>query len=203
MKRALKFEQRPFLKNWVDINTAGRMAAAAVKNEIKKAFFKLQVNSVYGKFGENLMTQTIMKVISTKEDFAREILDPYYKSHQILSENLILVEKYKEEVELDRPVQIASTILELAKHEMYRFFYQIIKPAFKERAELCYTDTDSLIIRLRTRDLDADYRHIERSLDTSNFPVNHPLRRADRASQLGYFKSETGVFNQVIRHSII
>lgn len=44
VKRALKFEQRPFLKKWVDVNTEGRMAAALCKNEIKKAFFKLQVN---------------------------------------------------------------------------------------------------------------------------------------------------------------
>ena len=80
-----------------------------------------------------------MKVISTRQEFNREILDPFYKSHQILNEDLAVVEKYKDLVELDRPVQIASAILELAKHEMYRFFYKIIRPAFGERAELCYT----------------------------------------------------------------
>ena len=149
---------------------------------------------MYGKFGENLATQSEMKVVSTKEEFAREILDPYYKNHQILSENLVLVEKFKESVELDRPVQIASSILELAKLEMYQFFYDIIRPNFGERAEVCYTDTDSLIIRLRTRNLDADYQRIQHSLDTSNFPIGHPLRRPERASQLGFFKSETGVF---------
>ena len=132
-----------------------------------------------------------MKVVRTKEDFNREILDPYYKSHHVLNENLVIVEKFKDLVELDRPVQIASAILELAKHEMYRFFYKIIRPAFAERAELCYTDTDSLIIRLRTKNLDEDYRLIEESLDTSNFPQDHPLRKPERASQLGFFKSET------------
>ena len=76
---------------------------------------------------------------------------------------------------------------------MYRFFYKIIKPAFGERAEVCYTDTDSLIIRLKTRDLDSDYRLIEESLDTSNFDDGHPLKKKERGAQLGYFKSETGV----------
>lgn len=75
---------------------------------------------MYGKFGENLINQSSMKIVCTKEDFNREILDPYYKSHQILNENLIIVEKFKEVVELDRPIQIASSILELAKHEMVR-----------------------------------------------------------------------------------
>lgn len=41
--RAIKFEQRPFLKKWVDINTEGRMKAAAIGNEVQKAFYKLQV----------------------------------------------------------------------------------------------------------------------------------------------------------------
>ena len=111
----------------------------------------------------------------------------------MLNEDLVVEEKFKDVVELDRPVQIASAILELAKHEMYRFFYHVIRPAFGERAQLCYTDTDSFIIRLRTKNLDEDYKLIEDSLDTSNFPKDHPLRKPERASQLGYFKSETGV----------
>lgn len=134
-----------------------------------------------------------MKIITNRNDFNREILDPFYKGHKILSENLVVVEKYKECVQLDRPIQIASAILEIAKHEMYRFFYKVIRPAFGDRAQLCYTDTDSFVIRLKTKNLDADYRLIEKSLDTSNFPKDHPLYRPDRASQLGYFKSETGV----------
>lgn len=133
-----------------------------------------------------------MKIIKNRAEFNREILDPYYKSHQIVSEDLVIVEKYKDAVELDKPIQIASCILELAKHEMYRFFYRVIKPAFGDRAELCYSDTDSLIIRLRTKDIDSDYRLIEGSLDTSNFDKGHPLRKPERASQLGFFKSETG-----------
>ena len=39
--KCLKFKQQPFLKNWVDINTEGRMTAQKAGNEIKKSFHKL------------------------------------------------------------------------------------------------------------------------------------------------------------------
>ena len=45
VRRALRFTQDNFLKDWVDTNTAGRKAAARVGNEVKKAYHKLQVNS--------------------------------------------------------------------------------------------------------------------------------------------------------------
>ena len=74
-----------------------------------------EVNSVYGKFGENVVNQTNMDVVNNRADFNRLILDPYYKSHQIIGDDLVIVEKYKDAVELDRPVQLASCILELGK----------------------------------------------------------------------------------------
>ena len=193
--RCLKFKQMEFLKPWVDFNTKGRMAAARLGNEIKKNFHKLNVNSVYGKFGENVLNQVDMSVVHDVQSFNREIINPYYKSHHILSENCVMVEKYKDHVQLNKPVQISSAILELAKLQMYNYYYKVLKPKFKERVELVYTDTDSFVLRLKTKNIEKDYKKIEETLDTSNFPQNHPLRKPERASQLGFFKSETGAFS--------
>lgn len=117
---------------------------------------------------------------------------PLYKSHSIVSEKLMLVEEYKPSVTLDRPAQIGVSILELSKLTMLEFYYKDIKPTFGQRAQPLYTDTDSLIIRLRTSDVDKDLEKISHVLDTSNFPPNHRLYSTARASQLGYFKSEVG-----------
>lgn len=54
------------------------------------------------------------------------------------------------------------------------------------------SDTDSLILRLRSEDIDEDYGRIYQTLDTSNFSKNHKLFTPSRASKLGYFKSEVG-----------
>ena len=97
---------------------------------------------------------------------------------------------------LDRPVQIGVTILEYAKLVMFSYYHNIIKKSFGERVKLLYSDTDSFVIELRTRDLYTDLSAISHTLDTSNFPKeNHYLSRLytnDNNSQLFYFKSEVG-----------
>ena len=100
------------------------------------------MNSVYGKFGENVLKQTEQEVIYDAKSFDKNVLSPYYKSHQIIHENLMIVEKYKDFISLDKPVQISSAILELAKYSMYSFYYKVLLPAFNKKAELIYTDTD-------------------------------------------------------------
>jgi len=47
--RALKFNQRCYLKDWVDKCTEGRQKATACGDGNLKNFFKLMVNSVFGK----------------------------------------------------------------------------------------------------------------------------------------------------------
>ena len=105
-------------------------------------FLIFSVNSVYGKFGENVLKQTEQEVVYDQASFNKNVLSPYYKSHKILNENLVIVEKYKDFVSLNKPVQIASAILELAKFTMYNYYYNVLLPAYNNRVELVYTDTD-------------------------------------------------------------
>ena len=36
---------------------------------------------------------------------------------------------------------------------MYGFWYDYIKPKYQDKAKLCYMDTDSIIIHIKTEDL--------------------------------------------------
>ena len=39
---------------------------------------------------------------------------------------------------------------------MYEFQYDYIKPNYQDRAKLCYMDTDSLVIHIKTEDFHKD-----------------------------------------------
>ena len=49
--KVIKFNQRAWLKPYIDMNTKKRMEA---KNEFKENFFKLMINSVFGKAAESI-----------------------------------------------------------------------------------------------------------------------------------------------------
>ena len=59
---------------------------------------------------------------------------------------------------------------------MYEFWYDYIKPKYKQNAKLCYMDTDSFIINIKTEDFYKTIADdIEMRFDTSNYEVNKPL----------------------------
>ena len=39
---------------------------------------------------------------------------------------------------------------------MYKFSYDYIEPKYQDRAKLCYMDTDSFIIHIKTKDFYED-----------------------------------------------
>ena len=48
------------------------------------------------------------------------------------------------------------SVLDISKTPMYKFWCDYIKPKYKDRAKLCYTDTDRLNIHIITEDFFAD-----------------------------------------------
>ena len=62
------------------------------------------------------------------------------------------------------------SILDISKILMYEFCYNYIIPKNGDRAKLCYTDTDSFIIYIKTEDFFEDISNdVEKWFDTSNY----------------------------------
>ena len=78
---------------------------------------------------------------------------------------------------------------------MYEFWYDYIKPKYKDKAKLCYTDTDNFVIHIFTEDFFEDINNdVERWFDTSNYDKNdkRPLQTGMNKKVIGMFKDELG-----------
>ena len=139
--RVLEFNQSPWLKQYIDVNTEKRKHA---KNPIRKDFFKLMNNSVCGKTMENLQKRVNVKQATDKKKLDKLTLKPACVSSKIFNKGLMAVHKIKETLMLNRPAYISMCILDLSKTLMYDFHYNYIKRRYGDRAKLLFTDTDSL-----------------------------------------------------------
>ena len=78
---------------------------------------------------------------------------------------------------------------------MYEFWYDYISSKNGDKAKLCYTDTDSFIIDIKTEDFFEDISNdVERCYDTSNYDKNdkRPLPIGKNKKVPGLFKDELG-----------
>ena len=108
----------------------------------------------------------------------------------------MIFDQKKKKVVLNRPIQLGVSILEFAKLIMFSYYHDILKKTFGPRINLLYTDTDSFVVQLWTRNLLQDLESIAHTLDTSNFPSEghylSSLYTSEFTSELFYFKSEVG-----------
>ena len=73
--------------------------------------------------------------------------------------------------------------------------YDYINPKYGDRAKLCYTDTDSFIINIKTEDFFEDIsNYLEKWFDTSNYGKNdkRPLPISKNKKVPRFFKDELG-----------
>ena len=78
---------------------------------------------------------------------------------------------------------------------MYEFWYDYIKPKYGDKAGLCYTDTDSFIMHIKTDDFYKDINNdVDKWFDTSNYDKNdnRALEIGKNKKVLGKFKVEIG-----------
>ena len=62
------------------------------------------------------------------------------------------IEMKKTWVKMIKPLYLGMPILDISKTLMYEFWYDYIKPKYGDRAKLCYTDTDSFVIYIKSKD---------------------------------------------------
>ena len=162
-------------------------------NAFEKDFFKLMNNSVFGKTFENIRKRQNVILVDNRNLALKLSSKPNFERVTIFDENLVAGHMKKTEVYFNKPIYVGQAILDLSKTLMFDFHYNFIRKKYGEKAELLFTDTDSLMYLIQTEDFYKDInKDIKRKFDTSDYLENHPsgIKTGVNKKVIGKFKDE-------------
>ena len=175
--RVLEFEQECWMKKYILYNTEFR---SKTKIKFEQNFYKLMNNSVFVKTMENLRNRTDLKLVRPNEQakIDKLVSSPLYAGKKEFTNDLAGIQMHKSHLLLNKPVYTGMTILENSKVLMYDFHYNFLKKKYGAGCSFLYTDTDSFLLEIATKDVYADMGQNPELYDTSEYPKNHQLHSA-------------------------
>ena len=133
-------------------------------------------NAVFGKTMKNVRKHRDIKLVKTDHKRNKLVSEPNYYTMKLISENLSITEMKKGKVKMKKPIYLGLSILEISKIIMYEFLYDYVKRKYGDMVKLCYMDTDSLVMNIKTKNVYKDIaQDVEERFNTSNCDVDRPL----------------------------
>ena len=123
--RIIEFNQKAWLKPYIDMNTELRKLA---KDGFEKDLFKLMNNAVFGKTMENIRKHRDIKLVTTDKKRNKLVSEPNYHTMNYISEDLSIIE-------MNKPIYLGLTILDISKILMYEFWYDYMKPKYNDNVK--------------------------------------------------------------------
>ena len=173
INRIIEFNQEAWLKPYIDMNTELRKLA---RNDFEKDLFKLMNNSVFVKTMENIRKHRDIKLVTTDKKRSKLVSESNYHTINLISEVLSIIEMKKTKIKMNKPIYLGLSILEISKILMYEFWHDYMKPKYNDNVRLCYMDTDSFIMNIKTNDFYKDISDdVDNRFDISNYEVKRLL----------------------------
>ena len=119
---------------------------------------------------ENVRKHRNIKLVTTERRRNYSVLEPNFHTTKFFAENVLAIEMRNIQIIMNKPVYLGLSMLDLSKTIMYEFWYDYVKPKYGENAKLCYMDTDSFIVHVKTDDIYKNIaEYIETKFNISNF----------------------------------
>ena len=190
VNQVIEFDQEAWLKEYINFKTELRKNAA---NDFEKDFFKLMNNAVFGKTMENVRKHRDIKLVRTDHKRNKLVSEPNYHTMKLIDDNLAIIEMRKVKVRMNKPIYLGLSILDISKIIMYEFWHDYVKNKYGSRASLCYMDTDSFVINIKTKHFYKDIAmDVKERFDTSNCIYDRLLPRGVNKKAVGLMKDELG-----------
>ena len=132
-------------------------------------------NAVFGKTMENVRKRRDIKRVTIERRRNYLVSEPNFHTTKFFTENVLAIEMKKADI-LMKPVYLGLSILTLSKILMYEFWYNYVKLKCDQKAKLCYINTGSFIVYIKTDDIYKDIAEdVETRFDTSNYELDRSL----------------------------
>ena len=102
---------------------------------------------------ESVKKHRDIKLVTTNKRRNQLVSEPSFYMSKWSSEDLLAIKMNKIKVKMNKAVYLGFSILEISKILMYEFWCDYIKAKYQSIAKLCYMDTDSFIIHIKTEDI--------------------------------------------------
>ena len=194
--RTISFKESNWLAKYINFNTEQRTKA---KSDFEKDLWKLMNNSFYGKTLENIRGRSEIKLLTEREEVKKYIKKPNFKNSIIFNDSFVAIENNVTSVKFNKPIYLGQSILDYSKQLMYEFYYDFANKLW-EKNELVASDTDSMILNIKTEDVYKDMEKLLDELDTAGYPRDHPLYSEKNKKVIGKFKDELNgkIMNEIV-----
>ena len=151
------------MKKYIGFNTEKRTNPT---NSFEKDFFKLMINSVYGKTMENLRKSINVRAVNNKKGFLKYTSRPTHITHKTFGKHYAAIHEIKPVFTYNKPIYVGFTVLELSKWLMYDFHYNFIKNILMVN---CYLLTQTVLL-MKSEDICEESFKQKHVFDFSNYP---------------------------------
>ena len=141
---------------------------------------------------ESLRKRINVRLVNNEKDFLKYTSRPTYVTHNIFDKDYAAIHEIKSVLILNKPIYVGFTVLELSKWLMYDFHYNFIKKNFN--AELLFTDTDSLVYEIKSKNVYEDFFKWKNLFDFSNYSKDSKFFDDANEKVIGITKDEMGGF---------
>lgn len=152
VSRCISFDQRPWLKPYIEHNALARDKAKGRKDDFLVDFYKLASNAVFGKSMEDVRLYSDYRLVTRDKDVDTILNGQRYNGYHMINDRLAGFPLKQLCVKLTKPLYVGVFVLDLAKVHLQRHLERMQRH-FGARSKLLYTDTDSLILQIFSEDV--------------------------------------------------
>ena len=148
-------------------------------------------NAVFGKTMENVRNRIKMCLTNDDDNAIKWFSKVNFKTASHV-DGMFYIQMENEEVEMNKPIYVGTSILDLSKVTMMNFHYNVIDKNFHGNHSVLYSDTDSLVYEIRNQNvftwINNNREHFDLS-ETMN-PKMAWLKDDTNKKRLGCMKDE-------------